>query len=165
MQIDGIRSAVLFDGVLREAVHRLKYASARNLADPLAEMMAQFWYQTPLPADVLMPVPLHPHRERERGYNQSMLLAQALGRRIGLAVLPNALVRCRNTVSQTTLNARERRANVAEAFECVSEAVRGKRVLLIDDVCTTGATLEACSVALRQGGALSVWALTLARAK
>ncbi len=128
-------------------------------------MMSRFWQKTPLPADVLVPVPLHPHRQRERGYNQAALLAQAFGKTVGIPVLTDVLFRCRNTVSQTTLNAQERRANVADAFTCVPGSVQGKQVLLIDDVCTTGATLEACSIALRTGGAISVWALTLARAQ
>lgn len=156
---------MFFDGSLRQAIHRLKYASARDVVKPLAEMMIQFWRETPLPADVVVPVPLHPHRQRERGYNQSMLLAQAFGSAAELAVADKVLFRRRNTVSQTTLDAEQRRENVSGAFECAPAAVQDRRVLLIDDVCTTGATLEACSVALKAGGARSVWALTLARAK
>lgn len=165
LQIDGIRSVVFFEEPLRQAIHRLKYAAARDMAKPFAEMMTQFWHGTPLPADVIVPVPLHPHRQRERGYNQSALLAWAFGGIVGLPVWDRILFRRRNTVSQTTLDAGQRRVNVAGAFECEPTAVQDRQVLLIDDVCTTGATLEACSAALKAGGARSVWALTLARAK
>ncbi len=163
--IDGIRSAVVFQGTLRQAIHQLKYRYTRDMAESLGEMLLAFWQQNPLPADVLVPVPLHPRRIKERGYNQAALLAHCLGRAIHLPVLDDILYRQRYTASQTHLNAQQRRDNVKEAFRCVGSLVRGKRVVLIDDVCTTGATIEASSVALRQGGAVSVWGLTLARAQ
>ena len=113
---------------------------------------------------MLVPVPLHEDRLRERGYNQSALLARAMAD--GEPALPvdeESLVRIRATASQTTLNRVERRANMAGAFACRDGRLAGKRVLLIDDVCTTGATLEACAVACRAAGAASVWGLTLTR--
>ncbi len=164
LHIDGIRSVAVFDGALRRAIHGLKYNYAHSLAAPLGGMLVAFWHTSPLPAEVIVPVPLHPRRRRERGYNQAALLALRLGEGVGLPVLTDALRRVRNTRSQTRLNARQRRQNVAGAFACAGEGVRGQRVLLVDDVCTTGATLEACSIALKEGGARSVWALTLARA-
>jgi ComF family protein len=117
-----------------------------------------------MPVDVIVPVPLHPARLRRRGYNQAALLARELGRRVGLPVEERALQRVRATRSQMRLSAADRRRNVQGAFRCADGRVRGRRVLLLDDVCTTGATLEACADALRAGGAESVWALTLARA-
>jgi ComF family protein len=134
----------------------------------------------PLPADVIVPVPLHIARQRERGYNQADLLARALGHMMGLPVLAGALARARPTRAQVGLSAAERRVNMQGAFASVvlvhraaplaggcaghNPSVHNQRVLLIDDVCTTGATLEACSVALQAAGAASVWGFTLARA-
>jgi ComF family protein len=162
--IDGIRSVAFFEGALRSAIHQFKYGYVRDLAEPLGEMLISYWRETPLPADVIVPVPLHARRIRERGYNQAMLLAQRLGSALRIPVQAGCLRRTRYTVAQTRLNAQERSRNVEGAFACVGPDVRGKRVLLIDDVCTTGATLEACSRALWEGGAGSVWALTVARA-
>jgi ComF family protein len=113
---------------------------------------------------MIVPVPLHPWRFWRRGYNQAALLAGELGRRVGLPVDEAALRRVRATSSQMRLGAADRRRNVKGAFTCRPDRVQDKRVLLMDDVCTTGATLEACSDALRAGGATGVWALTLARA-
>jgi ComF family protein len=168
LAIDGIRSVLLLSGGAREAVHRLKYGGGSALAAPLARPMAEYWRATPLPADVFVAVPLHIARERERGYNQAHLLGRELGQLVGLTPLGGTLRRERNTPAQVGLDASARRANVAGAFSYQvprrGEGVRGLRVLLVDDVCTTGATLEACSVALKAAGAASVWGFTLARA-
>jgi ComF family protein len=118
-----------------------------------------------MPVDVLVPVPLHATRLRERGYNQAALLAREMARRVGLAVDERSLVRQRATASQVDLNVKQRKENVRAAFRCSGNGLVGKHVLLIDDVCTTGATLEACAMALCEGGARSVQALTLARAR
>lgn len=162
LAIDGIRSVSLHKGALREAVHGFKYKNQRGLAGPLAGLMRGVVAEHQAPADVLVPVPLHADRLRERGYNQSALLARALAGP-GLEVDETSLARVRATASQTTLNRVERRANMAGAFACRDGRLAGKRVLLIDDVCTTGATLEACAVACRQAGAASVWGLTVTR--
>jgi ComF family protein len=136
----------------------------------LAQLMVDYWRATPLPVDLLVPVPLHPARQRERGYNQAELLARAFGDRIGLPVVNTGLRRARSTRPQISLNASDRRENVQDAFTYQprtadqGDAVRGRRVLVVDDVCTTGSTLEACSLALKAGGASSVWGFTLARA-
>lgn len=165
LQIDGVRSVAYFDGTLREAIHHFKYYNRQALAIPLGKLMGNYWEKSPLPAEIIVPVPLHPHRLRERGYNQAALLARELGQSTGLPVAENGLVRMRATRPQVELNAQERKENVSDAFHCSSMELKGKRVLLIDDVCTTGATLEACSIALRQVGARSVWGFTLARAR
>jgi ComF family protein len=165
LQIDGVRSVAYFDGTLREAIHRFKYYNQQDLAIPLGKLMGNYWEKSPLPAEIIVPVPLHKDRLRERGYNQATLLARELAKSIGLPVSENSLMRVRATRPQVDLNAEERKENVGDAFRCSNEELKGKRVLLIDDVCTTGATLEACSVALRQVGARSVWAFTLARAR
>ncbi len=164
LRLEGIRSAAPYRGPVRVAIHYLKYRHARELADPLGELMARYWRQDPLPAEVIVPVPLYPSRLRRRGYNQAALLAWALSRRIGLPMDEDALCRVRATASQMRLKAADRRRNVEGAFQCTSDRLNGRRVLLVDDVCTTGATLEACADVLRAGGARQVWALTLARA-
>jgi ComF family protein len=163
-QIDAIRSVVYFTGSLREAIHHFKYRNLQALAYPLGGLLVDYWRSNPLPADLLAAVPLHSRREQERGYNQARLLAEVVGRAVGLPVLKGGFWRRRETQPQVDLTGAERKANVYGAFVCESEQVAGRRVVLIDDVCTTGATLEACSVALQRAGAASVWGLTLARA-
>ena len=160
----GIRSAGYYATPLREAIHALKYQGVRVLAEPLGELLMAAWRQDPLPVSTIVPVPLHRSRLRYRGYNQAALLARAFGRRASLPIVADCLVRSRATRSQVGLNAAERRTNVQAAFACTSDALRGERVLLVDDVFTTGATLEACAEALLEGGAVGVWAFTLARA-
>jgi ComF family protein len=109
-------------------------------------------------------VPLHVRREKERGYNQSELLAAHVSQGVGVPLLRSALCRVRYTASQARLDTVARRQNVSGAFVCRDARLRGKRVALVDDVCTTGSTLEACSAALKEGGARSVLGLTVARA-
>ncbi len=121
--------------------------------------------QDALDPDVIIPIPLHPKRLRDRGYNQSALLARELGRQLQLPVAEDLLVRTRATAPQVGLDALQRQENVRNAFRCVGPIAETKRVLLVDDVCTTGATLAAAAVALRDGGAQTIWAYTLARAK
>lgn len=165
LQIERIRSAAYFEGVLRKAMHGFKYRRRTALTGPLGGLMAACWAQHSMPVDVIVPVPLHAARLRQRGYNQAALLAREMARRVGLVVDERTLVRQRATAPQIKLDARQRKDNVRDAFYCSSNALAGRRVLLIDDVCTTGATLEACAVALYEGGARSVQALTLARAR
>jgi len=164
--IDGIRSVAWFDGTLRDAIHAFKYQGLTVLGQHLGELLAQGWERLRPEGDVIVPVPLHGKRLRERGYNQSALLARELGRHAGVPVLEGALNRVRETLPQVDLDAGQRWNNVREAFRCDNEdSIRGRAVLLIDDVCTTGATLIACAEALRPHGPASVWALTLARAR
>jgi ComF family protein len=170
MAIEGIRSVVLFQGGARQAIHQLKYRDRQSLAVSLARLMAEYWQVSPLPADLLISVPLYPARQRERGYNQAELLARALGRMISLPVMSGGLKRVRNTRPQMSLDATDRRENVRGAFvyqpskERDNNPIRDRRVLVVDDVCTTGSTLEACSLALKTAGASAVWGFTLARA-
>ena len=161
--IERIRSAAIFAGSLRQGIHRFKYERLSSLQDPFGALLAEAWCAHTFTADWLVPVPLHPARERERGYNQSELLARGLSRQIGVPVLGRALRRTRQTAVQMQLNAHERKQNVAGAFDCVEPRVRAARIVIIDDVCTTGATLDACAVALLKAGAASVMGLTLAR--
>ena len=162
LRVDGVRAAVKFRNVIQRAVHAFKYQDRTDLALPLAELMATTWAEGLFPVDCLIPVPLHPGRLRERGYNQSALITKELAKRINLPIISQVLARSRETKTQTELGAAERRQNVMGAF--VAHNVQGRSVLLVDDVCTTGSTLEACADALRAAGADRVFAMTLARA-
>ena len=163
LAIDGIRSVLLFEGTVRQAIHQLKYRRLKAMAVPLGQLMADFLHAHPLPHDILIPVPLHSRRLRQRGYNQAALLAHEVGKLTGLPVVEDRLVRQRDTIAQArTATALERRANVRDAFVS-RKTPDGECVLLIDDVCTTGATLDACAIALKNTGAGPVWGLTAAR--
>lgn len=117
-----------------------------------------------MPGEAIVPVPLHPRRLRERGYNQSGLLARELGKLTNLPVLQDGLIRTKEARPQVKASdVEERRRNVANAFVCQNEKVSGKQIILVDDVCTSGATLESCALALKNKGAVGVWGLTLAR--
>src|SRR5690606_2502845 len=116
-------------------------------------------------AEVIVPVPLHPKRLRERGYNQSAFFAEGLSRSMGCPVIKHGMERCKATESQTHKNRYERYENMLETFEVRdAKALAGKHVLLVDDVLTTGATLEACASVLSMGGAAKVSAVTIAKA-
>jgi ComF family protein len=162
--IAAIRSVFRFEGVARVAVHELKYRNVRAIAPTLASYLVGYRMDGIFEPDVLVPVPMHPRRQRRRGYNQSELLARNLGRARGLPVDTSSLKRIDAGRSQVrAASSRERRLNVTEAFACAKASFSDKRVLLVDDVCTTGATLEACAVALRVAGAMQVVGLTVAR--
>lgn len=164
LQIDGIRSLFPYDGVARRAILQFKYENVKALAAPLAQLMWEYQQTQRLPADVLMPVPLHPRRLRARGFNQSGLLARELGKLASLPVVDDSIARRKNTAPQArTASVEDRRRNVADAFACRNKRGAGKHIIIIDDVCTSGATLKACATALKATGAASVWGLTLAR--
>lgn len=163
---DRARAAVLFGAVSRDLVHRLKYGDRLDLAAPMARLMAQAAPDLVREADVIVPVPLHLFRLWRRRFNQSALLARNLAAASGNPVHVEALQRVRPTSSQVALSRAERRANVSGAFRVpamAAPAVAGRRVLLVDDVLTTGATLDACARMLRRSGASGVDALTFAR--
>jgi ComF family protein len=163
-EIDGIRSPFRFEGVMRDAIHQLKYRNLRGLATPLAQLLNDYLVIHPLPGEVLVPVPLHPKRLRERGYNQSVLLARELSKLTSLPLIVDCLARQRHTSPQArTATVEERRSNVSGAFKCPNGRVWKKQVLLIDDVATSGATLDACAGELKAAGATSVWGLVMAR--
>lgn len=162
--LDAIFSAAVFAHPLRDAIHELKYNNGQALAAPLGQHMVTAWRTRGLSADLIVPVPLHPSRQAERGYNQSALLARVLADAVGVPLDERLLRRERMTAHQVGLGRAERAQNVAGAFSCRGDAA-GVRVMLVDDVATTGATLEACAVALREAGAAGVAAFTLARAR
>jgi len=164
--IDGIRSASYFeDNPIRSAIHFLKYRDHKAVAAALGQILAEACRTYQLQADVIVPVPLHPSRYKERGYNQSELLVKELASILSLPVDTKTLQRTRVTKSQMTLGISERHENVKEAFACRDETLAGKKLLLIDDVCTTGSTLDAGAAALKASGVTTVWGLTLARAR
>ena len=160
----GILYSLGLDGVMRQAIHQLKYRNLRALVAPLVQLLNDYLIANPMPGEVLVPVPLHRKRLRERGYNQSNLLSRELSLLSNLPVVDDCLIRQQHTPPQTrTLTVDERRSNVANAFSCCDHRLRDKQVLLIDDVSTSGATLDACAAALKTAGATSVWGLVLAR--
>jgi ComF family protein len=151
-----------YDGTLRALIHLYKYSRIRTLSEPLARLLAA---ALPLDQsfDLVTPVPLHWRRQWQRGFNQSELLARAVAQHRGIPVV-RALRRARPTETQAGLSNTARRRNVASAFRCGRGAiVAGRRVLLIDDVMTTGSTAAACARVLKQAGAARVVLLTVAR--
>lgn len=161
-----IRSAWVFNTPSRALVHGLKYAFEDYLAKDMGLQMARNFSGYPELADVEMvvPVPLFPARQRARGYNQSERLAYHFSNHTGLPLAADVVERARDTISQTTLGRKARLVNMEGAFVCPQpQHVKGKIILLIDDVATTGATLEGCAKALKSAGAKRVFAYTYAR--
>jgi ComF family protein len=162
--LDSIRSVFIFDGIIRQAVHELKYRNVQTISGCLAGFMSSYFQEYGLRGDVLVPVPLHEKRLRERGYNQSHLLAEALSGLISLEVNPALLKRVRNTGPQArSASVQERKANMEDTFICESDGAADRNIVIIDDVCTSGATLESCATALKSAGAGHVLGFTLAR--
>jgi ComF family protein len=163
LPFDYARSAALYHGPLREAIHAFKFGGKRALARPLADLMLEECRDAlDAGALVLVPVPLTRERRAARGFNQAALLAERVGRGRRLAVKPRWLRRVRSTAAQSDLSAAERQTNVRGAF-AASPAVAGRHVVIVDDVFTTGATVRECARALRAEGAARVGALTVAR--
>jgi ComF family protein len=159
--VDRARAIGPYDGALRDILHALKYEGRRSLARPIAALMRARGMDVLNGAHCLVPVPLHPARRRQRGFNQAADLAGHLGLRIHAALL-----RTRHTRTQTDLPAAERQHNVLGAFALARGAakdVSGRVIVLVDDVSTTGATLDACARVLKEAGAIEVRALTAAR--
>jgi ComF family protein len=160
------RSATRYSGPIQDLIHSFKYSHRVHLDRPLGLLLAQQLapFRAELEPELIVPVPLHRKRLRQRGYNQSQLLAEVLGKAWRLPVEVGNLRRVRWTEPQTNLDAVERRSNVVGAFE-VNRAQRlaEKRVLLVDDVFTTGSTIRACAEALREAGVTEVLAVTVAR--
>jgi competence protein ComFC len=159
-----LRSYAEFTGVIREALHHLKYKKDISLGEALSKPAYACLEQFHWKPDLVAPIPLSPARQKQRGYNQAALLAYPLALQLNCAYLFNGLTRVRETATQVGLNIEGRRENVRSAFRADQKRVSGKTVLVVDDVTTTGATLAACAQALLEAGAEEVYGFTLARA-
>jgi ComF family protein len=162
----GARAFGYYSSELSRMIQALKFDGRQNLAELLAPLMASTLLESwpTLEIDLVVPVPLHAKRKRERGYNQSALLTRSLARILLLPSCQNALIRVRSTLPQVGLSDSERARNLHRAFQCAKPAaVAGLHVLLIDDVMTTGSTVASAADALLEGGALRVSVLTAAR--
>lgn len=164
---EGAFSAFEFNRPLQDLIHLLKYRNRPGIGRFLGSLLAKRVEQEPGIPHItgVLPVPLHPLRRRERGYNQSACIARGISDVTGIPVLKNVLGRGRNTPTQTSLSPEARMANVSGVFEVARpDAVCGATVALVDDIFTTGATIGSCARALLQAGAGRVFALTVARA-
>ncbi len=163
-QFDQALAVGQFEGPLREAIHQFKYRPCRSLGKPLGDWMAER-VRLLSSIDMVMPVPLHAKRLRQRGFNQALLLAHRMSERHAVPLFCDNLIRMRSTRPQVELTGDERIKNVKGAFTLrYPGKVTGKSVVLIDDVFTTGATMNECAHVLKQAGAMQVTAFTLARA-
>lgn len=156
------RGVLLYNDATSKAIHKFKYGKDTSYSRALGAIISSYRDMDIRDFDVIIPVPLHIKRLRERGFNQSLLLARAVGNKFKITVDPYSLKRTRWTEPQVNLKGRERKMNVKGAFEVVND-IKGRRVLLIDDVYTTGATAAECSKVLKKSGAEDVCVLTLAR--
>ena len=159
-----LRYVAAYQGVMRTAIHRLKYERDLGIALELADMLAQIMQATSWQIDLIMPVPLSEKRKAQRGYNQAALLAYPLSLQLHIPENTKGLVRVHETRSQVNLNFKERQENVQGAFSADPVIVKDKTILLVDDVFTTGATINAAAAALREAGSKRVYALTVAKA-
>jgi len=164
---DIARSPYIYEGLLMTAIHELKYARKTSLARSLGPLLASYaarWLGNPVEKLLVMPVPLHPRRLRQRGFNQSLLLARHVASRLEADLDCFSLRRTRFTQPQTNLTSDERKKNVRRAFGVVeTSSLKGRAVLLIDDVATTGSTLNECARVLKKTGVKEVSCLVLAR--
>ncbi|MBM3144522.1 MAG: ComF family protein [Chloroflexi bacterium] len=163
-KMTAIRSWAVFDGPIREAMHRVKYRRDVALAEALSRPLVGYVRDLNWHLDIIVPVPLSAKRMKERGYNQAALLAKPLALGLGLKYCDKALSRGRDTRSQVGLSLDQRRQNVHGAFSASKSMVSGKAVLVVDDVATSGSTLDSCAEALWHTGAENVYGMTLARA-
>jgi len=167
LRLSRIHVVGAYQGPLRSCIQALKYRGNTRVAEPLGQLLAEAYVNYDLHADVVIPVPLHSERQQQRGYNHAHLLAHHCAVKIGVPLRNDVLIRHRATPAQVGLSTVERRENVAGAFRCAgalaTRAFHGRTILLIDDVCTTGATLEACAAPLFAAGAMAVVGLVLAR--
>ncbi len=163
---DRARSGALFSGIMRSVLHDFKYNNAlwltADISDIIEGVLSVGFDVNSI--DLVVPVPLFRTRERERSYNQAQVLAVELAERLDRRLDTRSLKRVRATETQTRFNAAQRRVNIKDAFAVVrTQWIRGRTILLVDDVMTTGATLSECSAALKRGGARTVYAVSAAR--
>ncbi len=159
-----IRAASQFSGKLISSIYRYKYQNRPTLNEYFSGLLVGAWYRYPElhSTTLVMPIPLHPKQKRMRGYNQAELLASKFCQKLGLSFSADFLQRNRQTRSQTKLNKLQRQGNLKDAFTA-NQSLKGERILLIDDVCTTGATFISAATALKKSEPESVSGLVLAR--
>lgn len=156
-------SPLLYSGAVTNLIRNFKYNNKRYLSVTLGNFLVESYVLNDLSCNLVLPVPLHQKRQKSRGFNQAELLANQLNEKLNLPVYNNVLVRVKNTKSQTNLNKQQRQQNVEQAFSVQdTKLVNGKTVLLVDDVFTTGATLNECAKVLFKHGAKKVYCLTIA---
>ena len=157
------RHLAYYEGVIRECVHSIKYQENRGLGEFFSKLLMILVQNANWDINLIIPVPLSDARLKERGYNQSALIARPLAARLRVPCNAYGLERVLDTPSQVGLSAEERRKNVAGAFIARSDIVQAKSILLLDDVMTTGSTLRACAGAAMRAGSQAVYAVTLGR--
>jgi len=162
--LHSVSIAFLFQSPLREAIHQLKYRRGQRMAQPLGALLAEHLAGQQIEVDTVLAIPLHSARLAERGFNQAEALAREVARSLRRPLITNQLIRTRATEQQAHLDARRRAENMRDAFGWQG-APAPRRILLVDDVYTTGATMGACAEALRLGGAEDVYGLALARSR
>lgn len=160
---DQLRSVALYTSPISDAIRMLKYRRGITLGFPLSKLLVDKVSAMDWDIDLVVPVPMSPKHYYERGYNQAAVLAFPTSLILDRNYEPKAIVKIRETKTQVGLNAKERKTNVKNAFVADSKIICGKNVLLVDDVTTTGATINACSLALREAGAALIYAITLGK--
>lgn len=161
--VDGLRAYAIYTGSIRNAIHRLKYQRDVALAETLAGFLVELFYETGWESDLIVPVPLGLVRRKERGYNQAALIAYPFALAVRIPYSSRALRRTRETSSQVDLGYAQRLENVKGAFWADRQKVEGKAIFVVDDVTTTGATINACAEALKNSGARVVFGFVVAR--
>jgi ComF family protein len=160
-----LRSAIAYEGPVEPLIHRYKYQGWRRLAEPLALLLTERLVVEGLASSLVVAVPLHRDRERQRGFNQADLLTRRLRCHLALREPSGRLVRVRPTMPQVGQDRLRRWENMRDAFEWRGPPLQGRSLMVVDDVATTGATLEACAAALKAGGAGAVIGVTVARVR
>jgi ComF family protein len=163
-KFDKLRSWAAFSGPLREALHSLKYKSNLGLGEFFAEPLVRILKTEAWDFDAIIPIPLSKNHLRQRGYNQAQIIAKPISLLMGKILLENAVVRIKETTSQVALSPQERYSNLRDAFLVNPAKLKARRVLVVDDVATTGATLNSCSEALKAAGIDKVYCITVAKA-
>lgn len=161
--IDGLRAYAIYAGPIRNAIHRLKYERDIGLSEILSRFLVELYNESEWEIDLVTPVPLGVVRKRERGYNQATLIAYPFALAVQLPFSNRALHRIKETASQVDLGYKQRLENVRDAFWAERQQVAGKAILVVDDVTTTGATINACAESLKNAGARAVFGFVVAR--
>lgn len=158
------RAPFVFDGKISNAIHKFKYENAKYLFKPMASFMSKVYFENNFKPEIILAVPMFRSREVSRGYNQAKLLAKELSKLVDVPLFEDILIKEKNTPAQTELSFFERQENLKDVFKVVKpEKIKGKNILLVDDVMTTGSTANYCCKSLTQAGAEKVFVLTLAR--